>query len=77
MPSPGAGVEDVVERAQRADQGQGGQRREGRGVDQPEDEGDGDDDADDEQAAHRGRAFLRVVRLGPVEADALAEAQRA
>ena len=75
-PLPGPRVEVVVEGAERTDAGQRRQRRERRGVGLLQEEVDAEDDHDDEQAAHRRRALLDEVALGPFLADPLAEPDR-
>ena len=78
-PDPVAGprVQPVVGEAERADEGERRQRREGRGVDEPEQERQRDDDGQDQGAAGRGGPGLRVVALRPVDPDLLGEAAMA
>ena len=75
-PLAGLGVQVVVERAEQADPGQRRQRRERRRVRLAQEEVDAEHDDDDEQPAHRRRALLDEVALGPLLADALAEPER-
>ena len=77
-PLPRPGVEVVVERAEAADEDQHGEGREDPARRQPaQQEEQHQHDADDQEAAHRGRALLDLVALRAFDADPLAHAQPA
>src|ERR1035437_5483339 len=73
----GSGVQVVIDGAQGAYEGQHEERRIRGGVESVEDVGQDENDGDNEDAAHRGRALLDQVSPGAVLTDLLAHTKPA
>ena len=67
----GSHVHEIVDRAKDADPHQREHRRHGRGVLDPKGHGQEEDHRHHQHAAHRRRAGLAVMRLGPLGPDLL------